>query len=600
MSFKKRHFTNTYAFVILLSLLLNACSKTPDSGGGSPTPAPEPLPDLSTKVTASVVSGFVTNEADAAVQNASVEAGGISINTDKYGYFEIRNVQVVQNAATVTINKTGYFKSVKTFIATAGKSAFFRVKLLPKTIAGTVSGTSGGTVTLSSGMAIALPSGGVVNASTNVAYTGTVSVAAQLINAADANLNRIMPGDLRGLTTAGNMRLLTTYGMMAVELTGAGGELLQVAAGKKATITIPIPSALQGSAPASIPLWYFDEAKGLWKEEGSATKSGNNYVGDVSHFSFWNYDVPANYVQLNCTILNSSGQPVQGAAVKISSVSNPLSYAYGYTDSAGYVSGAVPSNSQLLLEVFSNTTCSGAVYSQTVTTTTSNLSLGNITIATANAQAVITGSVVNCSNTAVTNGYIILQSGNNYIRKQLSNTGTYSINMLLCGGTPTPVTLIGEDVSTAQQSQPVNQTINAGTNNIPVIAACGVSTQQYVNYSVNGTSYSFTLPSDSITMHNVAYITTSFSRMPPLTAWGYFNYTVPSGIGSSQNLLIFYSPEVPSNSTIGTPIPVNITEYAASTGQFMAGNFSGIITGPPPALTPYNVSCSFRIKRISW
>jgi hypothetical protein len=35
-------------------------------------------------------------------------------------------------------------------------------------------------------------------------------------------------------------------------------------------------------------LWSFDEAKGLWKEEGQAIKTGSNYVGDVSHFSFWN------------------------------------------------------------------------------------------------------------------------------------------------------------------------------------------------------------------------------------------------------------------------------------------------------------------------
>ncbi len=40
---------------------------------------------------------------------------------------------------------------------------------------------------------------------------------------------------------------------------------------KTATLTFPIPVELQAQAPATIPL-YFDEVKGLWKEEGSAKK----------------------------------------------------------------------------------------------------------------------------------------------------------------------------------------------------------------------------------------------------------------------------------------------------------------------------------------
>lgn len=41
------------------------------------------------------------------------------------------------------------------------KPVFFRIKLLPKTIAGTIQAGSGGTVTLSNGLSIAFPSGGI-------------------------------------------------------------------------------------------------------------------------------------------------------------------------------------------------------------------------------------------------------------------------------------------------------------------------------------------------------------------------------------------------------------------------------------------------------
>lgn len=598
MLIKNWSFLKSLIVTLFAAAVLFTCKKVDSSGGGT-NPPTEPLPDLTTKVAAAVVSGFVTNENDIAVQSAAVEVGGVNVITDKYGYFEMRNVQVTQNAATVTVNKTGYFKTIKTFIAAAGKSAFFRIKLLPKTNAGTVSGASGGTVTLPSGMAVAIPAGAVVNASTNAAYTGNVAVAAQLISATDANLNRIMPGDLRGINTNGNLRLLTTYGMMAVELTGTGGELLQIAVGKKATITMPIPASLQGSAPATIPLWYFDETKGLWKEEGSATKSGNNYVGEVSHFSFWNCDVPGNFVQFNCTVVNNSGQPIPNALVKISVVSNPVNFRYGNTDSSGYVSGAVPENSQLLLEVFSTAACATAVYSQTFTTTTVTVSLGNIAISTASSTATINGTVTNCSNAPVTNGYIILQAGNTYIRKTLTNTGAYSINLLLCNAASTSVTLIGEDVTATQQSIPAVYTVNSGNNNIATIQACGVSTQEFVNLTVNSTPQNFVSPPDSLSLNTSGNTnnTVWFTKFP-FTSWGNFTFT-RTGIapGSTQTLVSLAIPQVNANLTINTP-PVNvfITEYGI-VGQFIAGNFTGTFTGPAPTNTQYNVTCSFRLRR---
>ncbi|MBP9098394.1 MAG: carboxypeptidase regulatory-like domain-containing protein, partial [Ferruginibacter sp.] len=274
---------------ILAILIFASCQKEIDTDTGNVIV----LPDFDTKVSSSV-SGFVTDENDAPVMGSTVSAGSGTTTTDKYGYFEIKNVQVVKSAAVVTVNKPGYFKGIKTYIAESGKSAFFRIKLIPKTISGSINGSTGGNVTLTNGLVIALPANGVVNAATNVAYTGNVNVSAHWINPTASDLNQEMPGDLRGISTDGSLKTLTTFGMAAVELTGASGELLQIATGQKATLTMPIPAAILSNAPATIPLWSFDEAKGLWKEEGQAIKTGNTYVGDVSHFSFWNCDVPNN------------------------------------------------------------------------------------------------------------------------------------------------------------------------------------------------------------------------------------------------------------------------------------------------------------------
>jgi len=154
------------ALLLFTAVLFFSCQKelSIDNGTGSLPP------DLKTKISSSV-SGFVTDENNAAVMGATVQFGSSTTTTDKYGYFEAKNVQVVKEAAVVTVSKPGYFKGIKTYIATVGKAAFFRIKLIPKTIAGTIDAASGGTITLANGLNIKLPAGGIVNAATNTAYT---------------------------------------------------------------------------------------------------------------------------------------------------------------------------------------------------------------------------------------------------------------------------------------------------------------------------------------------------------------------------------------------------------------------------------------------
>ena len=551
-------------------------------------------PDLSTKISSSV-SGFVTDENDAAVMGASVQFGSSTITTDKYGYFEAKNVQVVKEAAVVTVNKTGYFKGIKTYMAKEGKTAFFRIKLIPKTTVGNINAASGGTVTLANGLSIKLPAGGIVNAATNTAYTGTVNVAAFWINPTASDLSSLMPGDLRGINTEGSLKLLQTFGMAAVELTGAAGELLQIVNGQKATLTLPIPASLSASAPATIPLWYFDESNGLWKQEGSATKTGNTYVGDVGHFSFWNCDVPGSYVQFDCTLKNAAGNPLAYTNVKISVVGTN-NYRWGYTDSSGYVWGLVPDNSNLLMEVFSNNNCNTPLYSQAFTTTNVNISLGTITISNTPVLATITGTVTNCASTPVTNGYIILQEGTIFTRYPLNNTGSYNFSKLFCSF-PQTVTLIGEDVTNAQQSANVTYVVNAGTNTVANIQACGIATQQFINYTINGTPYSFTAPADTFFYSNQSSIyITGYTPIPPFTSINLRINSAGIAQGSSQNLETFNPSQIADTFRITTPILVNITEYGAI-GQFAAGTFTGIFTGASPANIQYNVTCNFRVRR---
>ena len=586
------------ASILFLNLYFSSCKKDTNASAGNfdvPT-------DLTTKVSSSV-SGFITYDDDNPVNGATVTVAGNSTVSNKYGYFELKNIQVVKDAAFVTVTRAGYFKGVKTYLATEGKTAFFRIKLIPKTIVGNINASAGGNVTLANGLKISLPANAVMNAATKAAYTGQVTVAAKWIDPTSGDLNLVMPGDLRGVDTVGSMNLLTTYGMAAVELTGSGGELLQVTTGKKATLTIPLPSAIAATAPNSIPLWYFDETVGLWKQEGIAVKTGNSYVGDVSHFSYWNCDVPSKYVRFYCSIMEANGKPVKNAYVKISIVGSPLKAGYGYTDSAGYTGGAIPNSANLLLEVFGAYNCSTVLYSKNFSTTNVNLSLGSITIPAAN-TATISGSVTNCSSAAVTNGYIIMKKDGAYSYSSLSNTGTFNFTTTLCGASTT-ATFIAEDIAALKASNTTTATITTGVNAIGSFNACSIATQQYMNYSINGTSYTLTSPADSLLQYGNQQTTpASISIYSYSVAGGTSNFKSTNiaftqtgiAVGSSQNLLSFITRQLSDSVRIVAPIPVTITEYGA-VGQFIAGDFRGTLTGASPANIPYAVTCNFRVRR---
>ncbi len=591
----KNRFTRALIPVLAIVFFLS-CQKDLSNEDGLSNSNPA---DLTTKVTSSV-SGFVTDENNAAVLGADVVAGGMHTTTDKYGYFEIKNVMVVKNAAVVVVTQPGYFKGIKTYIAADNKAAFFRIKLIPKANSGTINAASGGNVTLSNGMIVALPANGVVVASGNTAYTGVVNVAAHWIDPTATDLNQTMPGDLRGLATDGSLKLLTTYGMAAVELTGSAGELLQIADGKKATLTMTIPASIMGTAPASIPLWSFDETKGLWKQEGTATKTGNTYVGEVSHFSFWNCDVPNNYVQFNCTVKNQDGTPIPYAWVRIT-VTGTNSYAWGYTDLNGYVAGAIPGNAQLTLDVFIGFYCGAPVYSQNFSSTNVNVSLGDILMPISSNVASVSGTVTDCNNNAVSNGRIIIDDISNgfWTIYPVSSTGTFNFTRLLCNGGNATVNIVAEDVAAGQQSNPVTVTLAAGPNAIGNLQACGITTQEFINYSLDGgtTVTHLTAPGDSIYHSGNGTTTNSFIQgYSPLNTTSFVNIGFDNtgiGVGSTQNLVSFNTTLTAQGNTTGS---VNITEYGA-VGQFIAGTFTGVVVTNSIPSTTFNVSGNFRARR---
>ncbi|NII26806.1 carboxypeptidase regulatory-like domain-containing protein [Pseudoflavitalea sp. X16] len=558
---------------------------------------PDKPPYKAEYVTASI-QGKIVDENELPVSGATVKAGSISVTTNASGLFNLSNISVDKHAGMVTVEKEGYFKGIKTIVVTPNKNNSVSIQLIKKIAAGNFNGNSGGTVTVPSGGNIVFPASGIVQEGSTTAYTGTVSVSAFFINPEASNFSEITPGTLRGINSANQETGLQSFGMMAVELNGANGEKLQLASGKTASLTFPIPASLQGQAPATIPLWSLDEKTGLWKEEGTATRQGNNYVGTVSHFSFWNCDAPFAIIDFTATIKNQQGVALGGVKVVISATGTDTLGSisgHGYTNIDGVVSGKIPANRNLVMKVYNQ--CGNLTHTQNVGPFTANSDLGVVTVTSTAAEVTISGTVVNCNAAAVTNGYVTIHLDGVYYRSNLIN-GAFSMPVVRCSNTTASATITPYDIGGTQSGTASTVAISGTTVNAGQFVACGNVLTEYINYNINGTSYGISGTDSMIAyrgQQNNQTLISGFGGDNRSFDMSFIGEPIPGTSPMSQMVIrennTYY---IHRNNT--PTITVNITEYENTVGGYVAGNFTGTVKDTlSQAILPIN--CTFRVKR---
>ncbi|MCS3795222.1 hypothetical protein [Niastella sp. OAS944] len=576
--------------LLLASLLLFfSCQKSNDSGADEPdnTNTNKPIE----YVTAGI-SGHVTDDSNLPVSGAIVKAGSVTTTTDINGDFSISAASLDKNAGFIKVDKSDYFPGSRTITVNADAQNYITVQLIKKKVSGTVSGATGGNITVQGGGSVVFTGNSFVNTAGNVAYTGTVSVSTSFLNPIAANFTEIMPGTLRGITTTNEETGLQSFGMMAVELTGASGEKLQLAAGKTATLTFPIAPELLADAPATIPLWSFNDTTGLWKEEGIATKQGNNYVGTVGHFSFWNCDYPYGVVDFQARFKDENGKPLYKARVMLNTKGDTISsFGGGYTDSTGWVGGKVPKNKVLQVRVYGK--CNTPIYVKEIGPFNSAADWGTLSIVTGAPTFVsFSGQVVNCNGNDITNGFADIYLDNVHYRT-LIKTGKLSFGVSRCNNLYTTAVITPYDIATNQSGTPVTVAVSSGVVNVGKIEACGNSISQYLNYTLgiyNTTSYA--LPADSITKsvssnkYTIWALRKSNNDYVGLSFTASDTGTVPVtslNIGQGKT---YYSKDGTMN--------LKITEFGAAGSGYISGSFAGNVKDSSSSMP---INGNFRIKR---
>jgi hypothetical protein len=587
-----------YAFIfILVSLVSFHCQKEMSYAGlpnGHDTDSPDPV--------TATLQGNVVDENNAPATGVSIKVGNKSILTDERGYFRILNASLDKTASVVTAEKDGYFKAYRTFPATDAAN-HIKIKLTRRQSAGTI-GASGGEVTLSNGAKIALSSNGTMKA-TGGAYSGEVKVFAAFIDPTSTGIGMTVPGSFLADDAAGRRVILASFGMLAVELESPSGEKLQVATDKEATLTFPIPSSLQQTAPASISLWYVDEKTGIWKEEGTAIRNGNNFIGHVKHFSFWNCDISIPTVNLSLTLQNEKGLPFVHTAVKMKGyVNGAPSVSYGFTDSLGVISGQVPAGQPLTMEVL-NDQCNTPVYTKNIGPFTTNTDLGKITVTSAaNSIVTITGRLVNCSGTPVRNGSALISYQNTSIYISPDQNGEFSLVYIKCDMNAQSVSVLGIDNEALQQGSASNFTVSSSVLDAGTLIACGVSSAQFLSYKVDGTDNLIAgQAADSLVVY-------TYQEQQPgpayVTSVSGINYNTGKNISVSFSHAALAPGSFPVRAlhvnqygavNVEPSSNITITSFPQAAGQFIEGTFSGHFRDSLGQDPLHTFSGSFRIRK---
>ncbi|MFK8105188.1 MAG: hypothetical protein AB8G15_21930 [Saprospiraceae bacterium] len=483
---------NSIFFSLFFLLLFSACRKDVNEvkvNNNTENPIVEQFVAPVENIVGDLI-GFVVDENNNPVTDAMVKLGNETVATDEYGHFFYNGKTMNSLGSIVKVEKSGYFNGSRRFFPKNDAKNRVKIQLLPKVFDQSFSSTSGGSISLNNGNGSVEFAANSIQKSDGSLYEGTVRVASKWLDpTAPATLDQ-MPGNLVGVNADIEQAVLGSYSMIAVELRGDNDEYLNILAGQKATISFPVAQSLLNNAPTSIPLWSYNEEYGYWVEESSATLQGGNYVGEVSHFSFWNCDVNLPTVTLGMTIVDANGDPLENVGVRLTLTGTTALCSYGYTDENGSVAGLVPSNEEILLEVIG--LCWEVVHSQTISPLNADTDLGNIvvTLNTVNATTV-SGTLLNCAGTTLTNG-LVIASFANQTTYQYTDTGNFSITLTTCSGvTDVEVTAIDLDdlVSSAPQIVPANTQTDLG-----VISACGTSVDHYIILTIDGVTQIYPNP----------------------------------------------------------------------------------------------------------
>jgi len=314
---KKILIVGLLASLAVAGIVTYGCGKAVDSGGGGST-------------TVGSITGTVKTVAGTSLEGVAVTVLSNSVNSNGQGWFALGNLAAA-STTTIRLSKTGYVSHQSTVTVVGGQTRYYEFILAAQNTANTFSSASSGTTTGTTPTGaltstVTVPANALVT-SAGATYSGTVTFALTPGNPASTNdVVALFPGEFTAVDSTGAAVNIQSFGFANLSVTD-GSNNLQLASGQSATWSQQIPAEMTAEAPATIAMWYFDATGETWRQGldasgnplvGTKTYIAPNwyYVGSITHFSDWNYDLAFNVAYFSGKVVDESGTAISNAQVK--------------------------------------------------------------------------------------------------------------------------------------------------------------------------------------------------------------------------------------------------------------------------------------------
>ncbi len=255
------------------------------------------------------VYGQVTSLDGVPVGGATVELGDRSTRTDEDGRYVLSNLEPAPERQ-LFVRSEDYSTGHQRLSLVADRRLEVDVRVVAAHRMELPDGAAGGRLVSPEGVALEFPAGSLTRPDGELAE-GPVDVRYVLLNTAHAV--PAAPGGMLAQAGDGARRPLESFGMVEVELSQGGAPLDFEGPGR-----LEIPLARGAALPdgAEVPLWSFDEERGLWLQEGAGLVDGERFVAEVSHYSWWNCDDWLITTHLTGGLESSEGVPLAGVTIR--------------------------------------------------------------------------------------------------------------------------------------------------------------------------------------------------------------------------------------------------------------------------------------------
>lgn len=278
-------------------------------------PGEETAPTTSLQVITQIAGG-------ASLSGAEVALGAVTGTSNADGVVTLADVPVGEDQV-ITIRRSGYVTQVvRTTLSADTDGQQILVLLMPEKDTLSIANVEQAQVIGSNflGASVSLPANALVDATTGAIATGSATLKLTPWDISGIDLQATL-GNGRARNAQGDLVDLVSGGMLTVNFFDAAGNKLQVASGQSADIQLDFPAGVTGiggnalAVGTVIPMWSFNEALGLWEEEGTgtvvATPTGLAVRATVRHFSTWIWAFPVqNSGSVNVRCVNPSNQSV--------------------------------------------------------------------------------------------------------------------------------------------------------------------------------------------------------------------------------------------------------------------------------------------------